>query len=70
MPKHNINLNHTILYKDIDTIIKNNLIPKISNGMIVCDYMFFFYDDEESLNHDYKTLTQYINEVNTTIKTH
>lgn len=64
MKNHTVELSHTILFRDIDIIFNNGLNPKKSNGVIICDYMYYFYDDENLLNQDFERLNLYLNKLN------
>jgi len=58
-----LQLNHSILQKDIDDIIKKKILPKISQSqtIIICDTTFYFYPDNITLKNDFITLMKYLN---------
>lgn len=58
-------LNHTILQRDINNIITENVKPKLAKTInaIVCNSSYYFYNNEIDMKQDYEILTTYLNQI-------
>lgn len=60
---HPVQIYHTILYSDIDLLLKSQLKPERFEKLIQCGYKYYFYDDDNEAKHDFEKLTAYFQQL-------